>query len=37
VRRIASARRCREAEVAGFRPRFPARAVSVADLLDTQE
>ncbi|MFS0851239.1 FAD-dependent oxidoreductase [Novosphingobium panipatense] len=37
VRRIASARGCAEGEVAGFRPRFPARAVSVADLLEAQE
>ncbi|MFT4055478.1 MAG: FAD-dependent oxidoreductase [Novosphingobium sp.] len=37
VRRIASARDCTEGEVAGFRPRFPARVVSVADLLETSE
>lgn len=34
VRRIAKAQGCGAAGVEGFRPRFPARAVSIADLLD---
>jgi len=34
IRRIALARGCEEGDIAGFRPRFPARAVSVAELLD---
>jgi thioredoxin reductase len=33
VRRIAASRGCAEGEVAGFRPRFPARAVAIADVL----
>ncbi|KQM18343.1 FAD-dependent oxidoreductase [Novosphingobium sp. Leaf2] len=37
IRRIAARRGCPEAVVAGFRPRFPARAVSIADLLDHAE
>lgn len=34
VRRIAAARGCAEGEVEGFRPRFPARALAIADLLE---
>ncbi|NMN04795.1 MULTISPECIES: FAD-dependent oxidoreductase [unclassified Novosphingobium] len=34
IRRIAAARGCAERDVAGFRARFPARAVSIADMLD---
>ncbi|AHE55312.1 NAD(P)/FAD-dependent oxidoreductase [Sphingomonas sanxanigenens] len=37
VRRIASARRCPESAVEGFRVRFPARAVSVGDLLAARD
>lgn len=34
VRRIAAARGCAPGEVEGFRPRFPARAMAIAELLD---
>jgi hypothetical protein len=37
VRRIAAARGCDENEVQGFRPRFPARALAIADLLEDTE
>jgi thioredoxin reductase len=33
IRRIAAARSCDESDVDGFRPRFPARPMSIADLL----
>lgn len=34
VRLVAAARRCDESEVQGFRPRFPARPVAIADLIE---